>query len=226
MPCVAKKFEITRPDQGNDGIPDNDISISTRELAKMIKTAGIQFTELPDGEFDPLMAVGSGAGTIFGATGGVMEAALRTVADVLTGEDLKQIDYNEVRGTEPIKEATYDVAGMQVKVAVTSGLKNAAKILDKIRAGEADYHFVEIMCCPGGCVNGGGQPIQPGHVRNFTDLKALRAKALYEDDLGLPQRKSHDNPEIKAIYADYLGEPGSHLAHELLHTSYVKRNKY
>ena len=226
MPCIAKKFEITRPDQGNDGIPDNDISISTRELAKMIKTAGIQFTDLPDGEFDSLMGIGSGAGTIFGATGGVMEAALRTVADVLTGEDLKQIEYNEIRGTEPIKEATYDVAGMKVKVAVTSGLKNAAKILDKVRAGEADYQFIEIMCCPGGCVNGGGQPIQPGHVRNFVDLKALRAKALYEDDLGLPQRKSHDNPEIKQIYDDYLGEPGSHLAHELLHTSYVKREKY
>ena len=225
MPCVAKKFEITRPDQGNDGIPDNDISISTRELAKMIKTAGIQFTELPDGEFDPLMAVGSGAGTIFGATGGVMEAALRTVADVLTGEDLKQIDYNEVRGTDGIKEATYQVAGMDVKVAVCSGLKNAAKILDKVRAGEADYHFIEIMCCPGGCVNGGGQPIQPGHVRNFVDLKTLRAKALYQDDVNLPIRKSHENPEIKAIYADYLGEPGSHLAHELLHTSYVKRKK-
>ena len=226
MPCVAKKFEITRDDQGHDGMQDNDISISTRELAKMIKTAGIQFTDLPDGEFDSLMGIGSGAGTIFGATGGVMEAALRTVADVLTGEDLKQIDYKEVRGTDGIKEATYDVAGMQVKVAVASGLKNAAQILDKIRAGEADYQFIEIMCCPGGCVNGGGQPIQPGHVRNFVDLKALRAKALYQDDLGLPQRKSHDNPEIKQIYADYLGEPGSHLAHELLHTSYVKRNKY
>ena len=226
MPCVAKKFEITRDDQGRDGMQDNDISISTRELAKMIKTAGIQFTDLPDGEFDSLMGIGSGAGTIFGATGGVMEAALRTVADVLTGEDLKQIDYKEVRGTDGIKEATYDVAGMQVKVAVASGLKNAAQILDKIRAGEADYQFIEIMCCPGGCVNGGGQPIQPGHVRNFVDLKALRAKALYQDDLGLPQRNSHDNPEIKQIYADYLGEPGSHLAHELLHTSYVKRNKY
>ena len=192
----------------------------------MIKTAGIQFVDLPDEDFDPIMAIGSGAGTIFGATGGVMEAALRTVADVLTGEDLKQIDYNEVRGTEPIKEATYDIAGMQVKVAVTSGLKNAAKILDKVRAGEADYHFIEIMCCPGGCVNGGGQPIQPGHVRNFVDLKALRAKALYQDDLGLPQRKSHDNPEIKAIYEEYLGKPGSHLAHELLHTSYVERKKF
>ena len=226
MPCVAKKFEITRDDQGRDGMQDNDISISTRELAKMIKKAGIQFTSLPDGEFDSLMSVGSGAGTIFGATGGVMEAALRTVADVLTGEDLKQIEYKEVRGTDAIKEATYDIAGMKVKVAVTSGLKNAAKILDKVRAGEADYHFIEIMCCPGGCVNGGGQPIQPGHVRNFVDLKALRAKALYEDDLGLPQRKSHDNPEIKQIYAEYLGEPGSHKAHELLHTSYVTRKKY
>ena len=225
MPCVAKKFEITRDDQGRDGMQDNDISITTRELAKMIKTAGIQFTDLHDGEFDPIMGIGTGAGTIFGATGGVMEAALRTVADVLTGEDLKQIDYNEVRGTDGIKEATYEVAGMNVKVAVASGLKNAAVILDKIRAGEADYQFVEIMCCPGGCVNGGGQPIQPGHVRNFVDLKALRAKALYEDDLNLPYRKSHDNPEIKAIYADYLGEPGSHKAHELLHTSYVARKK-
>ncbi len=218
-------YPIKRDDQGRDGMQDNDISITTRELAKMIKRAGIQFTQLEDADFDPIMGIGTGAGTIFGATGGVMEAALRTVADKLTGEDLKQIDYNEVRGTDDIKEATYEVAGMKVKVAVASGLKNAAVILDKIRAGEADYQFVEIMCCPGGCVNGGGQPIQPGHVRNFTDLKALRAKALYEDDLNLPYRKSHDNPEIKAIYEEYLGEPGSHKAHELLHTSYVERKK-
>ena len=225
MPCIAKKFEIKRDDQGHDGMQDNDISISTRELAKMIKTAGIQFTELPDEDFDPMMAIGSGAGTIFGATGGVMEAALRTVADVLTGEDLKQIDYTEVRGTDDIKEATYEIAGKEVKVAVTSGLKNAAKLLDEIRAGKSPYQFIEIMCCPGGCVNGGGQPIQPGHVRNFTDLKALRAKALYEDDLSLEYRKSHDNPEIKAIYDEYLEKPGSHRAHELLHTSYVARGK-
>ncbi len=223
MPCVAKKFEIKRDDQGHDGMQDNDISISTRELAKMIKTAGIQFTELEDEDFDPIMSIGSGAGTIFGATGGVMEAALRTVSDVLTGEDLKQIDYNEVRGTDAIKEATYDINGMKVKVAVTSGLKNAAKLLDEIRAGKSEYQFIEVMCCPGGCVNGGGQPIQPGHVRNFTDLKGLRAKALYEDDLSLEYRKSHDNPEIKAIYDEYLEKPGSHKAHELLHTSYVKR---
>ncbi|MBQ0097896.1 MAG: [FeFe] hydrogenase, group A [Oscillospiraceae bacterium] len=226
MPCIAKKFEIKRDNQGHDGLADNDFSISTRELAKMIKTAGIQFTELPDEEFDPIMGIGTGAGTIFGATGGVMEAALRTVADILTGEDLKDIEYHDVRGMEDIKEATYDVAGMKVKVAVTSGLKNAAVLLDKIRKGEADYHFIEIMCCPGGCINGGGQPIQPAHVRNFTDVKGLRAKALYDDDLNLPYRKSHENPEIKAIYDEYLEKPGSHKAHELLHTSYVKREKY
>ena len=226
MPCIAKKFEIKRDDQGRDGMPDNDISISTRELAKMIKTAGIKFTELEDEDFDPIMGIGSGAGTIFGASGGVMEAALRTVADVLTGEDLKEIEYTDVRGMDDVKSHTYEIAGKTVKVAVTSGLKNAAKLLDEVRAGTSEYQFIEIMCCPGGCINGGGQPIQPGHVRNFTDIKGLRAKALYDDDLNLPYRKSHDNPEIKAIYDEYLEKPGSHLAHELLHTSYVKREKY
>ncbi len=226
MPCVAKKFEIKRDDQGHDGIADNDFVISTRELAKMIKAAGIQFTSLPDEDFDPIMGIGSGAGTIFGTTGGVMEAALRTVADVLTGEDLEAIEYTDVRGMDDIKEATYDVAGMQVKVAVTSGLKNAAKLLDKVKAGEADYQFIEVMCCPGGCINGGGQPIVDGHTRNFVDVKDLRAAALYEDDKNLTYRKSHKNPEITAIYEEYLGEPGSHKAHELLHTSYVKRDKY
>ncbi len=226
MPCVAKKFEIKRDDQGHDGILDNDFVISTRELAKMIKTAGLQFTDLPDEQFDPIMGIGSGAGTIFGATGGVMEAALRTVADILTGEDLEHIEYTDVRGMDDIKEATYDVAGMQVKVAVTSGLKNAAKLLDKVKAGEADYQFIEVMCCPGGCINGGGQPIVDGHTRNFVDVKGLRAAALYDDDKNLEYRKSHKNPEITAIYEDYLGEPGSHKAHELLHTSYVARPKY
>ncbi|MBQ8538460.1 MAG: iron hydrogenase small subunit [Ruminococcus sp.] len=226
MPCVAKKFEIKRDDQGHDGIADNDFVISTRELASMIKAAGLQFTSLPDEDFDPIMGIGSGAGTIFGTSGGVMEAALRTVADVLTGEDLEHIEYTEVRGMEDIKEATYDVAGMQVKVAVTSGLKNAAKLLDKVKAGEADYQFIEVMCCPGGCINGGGQPIVDGHTRNFVDVKGLRSAALYDDDKNLEYRKSHKNPEITAIYADYLGEPGSHKAHELLHTSYVKRPKY
>ena len=226
MPCVAKKFEIKRDDQGHDGIADNDFVISTRELASMIKKAGLQFTSLPDEDFDPIMGIGSGAGTIFGATGGVMEAALRTVADVLTGEDLESIEYTDVRGMDDIKEATYDVAGMQVKVAVTSGLKNAAKLLDKVKSGEADYQFIEVMCCPGGCINGGGQPIVDGHTRNFVDVKGLRAAALYDDDKNLTYRKSHQNPEIKAIYDDYLGEPGSHKAHELLHTSYVTRAKY
>ena len=226
MPCIAKKFEIKRDDQGHDGIADNDFVISTRELASMIKKAGLQFTSLPDEDFDPIMGIGSGAGTIFGATGGVMEAALRTVADVLTGEDLESIEYTDVRGMDDIKEATYDVAGMQVKVAVTSGLKNAAKLLDKVKSGEADYQFIEVMCCPGGCINGGGQPIVDGHTRNFVDVKGLRAAALYDDDKNLTYRKSHQNPEIKAIYDDYLGEPGSHKAHELLHTSYVKRAKY
>ncbi len=226
MPCVAKKFEIKRDDQGHDGIADNDFVISTRELAKMIKTAGLQFASLPDEDFDPIMGIGSGAGTIFGATGGVMEAALRTVADILTGEDLEEIEYTDVRGMDDIKEATYDVAGMQVKVAVTSGLKNAAKLLDKVKAGEADYQFIEVMCCPGGCINGGGQPIVDGHTRNFVDVKGLRAAALYDDDKNLTYRKSHQNPEITAIYDEYLGEPGSHKAHELLHTSYVKRPKY
>ena len=226
MPCVAKKFEIKRDDQGHDGLDDNDYVITTRELASMIKAAGLQFTDLPDEEFDPIMGIGSGAGTIFGTSGGVMEAALRTVADVLTGEDLEHIEYTDVRGMDDIKEATYDVAGMQVKVAVTSGLKNAAKLLDKVKSGEADYQFIEVMCCPGGCINGGGQPIVDGHTRNFVDVKGLRSAALYDDDKNLEYRKSHKNPEIKAIYDDYLGEPGSHKAHELLHTSYVKRPKY
>lgn len=226
MPCTAKKFEIGRDDQNAAGVPDVDIVLTTRELAKMIKASQIQFTKLPDSEFDPALGITTGAAAIFGATGGVMEAALRTAADTLTDQSLESIDYTEVRGTDGIKEATYKVAGMDVKVAVASGLTNAAKVLDKVRAGEADYQFIEIMCCPGGCVNGGGQPIQPASVRNFTDLKAERAKALYEEDKNLPLRKSHDSPIIKQVYEEFLEKPGSHRAHELLHTSYVKREKY
>ncbi len=226
MPCTAKKFEHKRDDEGRDGIQDVDIVITTRELADMIKRAGLQFTALPDEEYDPALGLFTGAAVIFGATGGVMEAALRSVADILTGEELEQIDYTEVRGTEPIKYATYNVAGMEVKVAVTSGLKNAAKLLDDIRAGKADYQFVEIMCCPGGCVNGGGQPIVPAEVRNYTDIRAERAKVLYAEDAGLPLRKSHESPVVKKLYEDYLGEPGGHKAHELLHTTYVERKKY
>lgn len=226
MPCTAKKFEAGREDQAAAGVPDVDVALTTRELARMIERAGLMFTELPDEEFDDPLGTSTGAGVIFGATGGVMEAALRTAVETLTGEELQSLEFNEVRGTEGIKEAEYMVAGMNVKVAVASGLANARKLLDDVKAGRASYHFIEIMACPGGCVNGGGQPTQPASVRNFTDLKALRAAALYEEDRNLPLRKSHDNPVIKELYDNYLGKPGSHKAHEILHTTYVKRGLY
>lgn len=224
MPCTAKKFEIGRDDQNAAGLPDVDISLTTRELAKMIKQAGIAFTALPKESFDDPLGESTGASVIFGATGGVMEAALRTVVETLTGEELASADFKEVRGTKGVKEATYNVAGMDVNVAVASGLNNARTLLNKVRSGEANYHFIEIMACPGGCVNGGGQPIQPGMVRNFTDIKTLRAKALYDQDAQMPLRKSHENPSIKKLYEEYLGEPGGHKAHETLHTTYVKRS--
>ena len=225
MPCTAKKFEIGRDDQAAAGVPDTDVAITTRELARMIKRAGINFTSLPDEEFDSPMGLGSGAGTIFGATGGVMEAALRTAVYWLTGSNPEKVEFEEVRGTAGIKEATYNVAGVEVKVAVCSGTANAKKLLNMVKSGEKDYTFIEIMGCPGGCVNGGGQPTQPASVRNFVDLKALRAAALYEDDKNLPVRLSHENEDIKTIYKEYFGEPGSHKAHEYLHTSYVARPK-
>ena len=223
MPCTAKKFECGREDQSAAGVPDVDFALTTRELGKMIDKAGIRFNDLPDEEFDNPLGMYSGAGLIFGATGGVMEAALRTAVEELTGEELKALDFEAVRGTEGIKEATYNVNGLDVNVAVVSGLANANKLLRDIREGKKNYHFIEIMACPGGCVNGGGQPYQPASVRNFVDLKALRAKALYDSDKAMALRKSHENPAIKALYAEYLGEPGSHKAHELLHTTYVKR---
>ncbi len=226
MPCTAKKFEIGREDESASGYADIDVSITTVELANMIKRAGIQFDALPDEEFDPVFGLGTGAGHIFGATGGVMEAALRTVYEVVTGENSPSIDYTEVRGTDDIKEATYDIGGMKVNVAVTSGLANAAKLLDAVKSGEKNYHFIEVMCCPGGCVNGGGQPDQPGYVRNFQDLRALRAKALYQEDEASTFRKSHENPVVKELYDTFLEKPGSHKAHEILHTTYVKRDRY
>lgn len=225
MPCTAKKFEIGRDGQDAAGVPDTDVAITTRELARMIKRAGLNFVNLPDGEFDSPMGLGSGAGTIFGATGGVMEAALRTAVAVLTGKNPEKLEFNEVRGTEGIKEATYNVAGTEVKVAVASGTANAKKVLDMVKSGEKDYTFIEIMGCPGGCVNGGGQPYQPASVRNFVDLKALRAGALYKDDENLPVRLSHENEDIKRIYAEYFEKPGSHKAHHALHTHYVARPK-
>ena len=226
MPCTAKKFESKRPELGRDGMPDVDIALTTRELAAMIRKAGIQFNELPDEKCDPAFGIASGAGHIFGATGGVMEAALRTVYEVVTGKPCEPIEFTAVRGTEDIKEAEYDLAGTKVKVAVTSGLANAAKLLDMVRAGEKDYTFIEVMCCPGGCVNGGGQPHQPGYVHNFVDLRAERAKALYSEDAAMTLRKSHENPEVKELYDTYLGEPNSHKAHELLHTTYTERSVY
>ena len=224
MPCTAKKFEIGRDDQDAAGVPDVDIALTTRELARMIKKAGIMFNQLPEETFDDPLGESTGAGVIFGATGGVMEAALRTAVEVLTGETLENPEFKEVRGTEGIKEASYDVAGMTVKVAVASGLGNARKLLEKVKSGEADYHFIEIMGCPGGCVNGGGQPQVRGSVRNFTDVRGIRAKALYDEDEAKVIRKSHENPSIKKVYEEFFGEPGSHKAHEVLHTSYVKRS--
>ena len=226
MPCTAKKFEVSREELSENGLPDIDISLTTRELAAMIRKAGLMFTNLPDEEFDPFLGIASGAGHIFGATGGVMEAALRTVYEVYTGKPCNPVEFHEVRGTQAIKEAEYDLAGTKVRVAVTSGLSNAAKLLDSVKNGEANYDFIEVMACPGGCVNGGGQPHQPGEVRNFTDLRADRAKALYSEDAAMTLRKSHENPIMKDLYDNYLGEPGGHKAHELLHTSYTRRNVY
>lgn len=226
MPCTAKKFETKRDDQAASGYPDVDYSLTTRELGRMIESAGIYFRHLPDEEFDNPLGDSTGAAVIFGATGGVMEAALRTAVEKLSSEELKSLDFTEVRGTDGIKEASYTVNGMEVKVCVVSGLANANTIMEKVKNGTADYHFIEIMGCPGGCVNGGGQPIQHAVVRNFVDLRARRAAALYEADKDMPLRKSHESEAVKRLYAEFLGEPGSHKAHEVLHTSYVARPKY
>ena len=226
MPCVAKKFECGREEMEVDGNRDVDIVISTRELARMIKTAGIEFDALSDVKFDVPFEEATGAGVIFGATGGVMEAALRTVADVLTGEDSDKIEYHEVRGIEGIKEANVKIGDLEVKAAVAHGLGNARKLLNSIREGKANYDFIEIMACPGGCVTGGGQPIVPARVQMVTNVKAERAKAIYSEDERSNLRKSHKNPDIIKLYDEYLEKPGSHKAHELLHTHYVARPKF
>ncbi len=226
MPCTAKKFETKRDDQNASGYPDVDVALTTRELARMIETAGIFFPHLPDETFDQPFGESTGASTIFGATGGVMEAALRTAVEKLTGETLEDVDFTEVRGMEGVKEAEYDVAGKKIKVAIASGTKNAKVLMDQIKAGTSEYLFIEIMGCPGGCINGGGQPIQHAVVRNFVDLKARRAEALYTADRNNAVRKSHENEAVKTLYTEYLGKPGSHKAHDILHTSYVARKKY
>lgn len=225
MPCTAKKFEIGREDQSASGYPDVDIAITTRELARMIERAGLKFTSLPDEEFDSPLGEDTGAAVIFGATGGVMEAALRTANDWLTGKDNLDIDFTAVRGTDSIKEASVDIAGMTVKVAVASGGNAANEIMKKVRSGEADWTFIEIMGCPGGCVNGGGQPIQPQYVRDTVDLKAVRAKALYDQDAAMTLRKSHESPVVKALYSEWYDGFGGHKAHHDLHTSYVARKR-
>ncbi len=226
MPCTAKKFEAAREELAATGYPDVDEVITTRELAHMIKEAGIDFNMLPDEDFDDLLGESTGAGVIFGATGGVMEAALRTAYNLITGDELDNVDFDAVRGTEGIKEATVKVGDLDVSVAVAHGTGNASKLLDMIKSGEKNYTFIEVMGCPGGCVTGGGQPIVSAQTKLTCDPKVERAKALYGEDAGKAKRKSHENEQVKKLYADYLGTPNSHKAHELLHTHYIKREKY
>ena len=226
MPCIAKKFERTRDGMKSAGYDDVDAVITTRELARMIKQAHIDFVNLEDSEFDAPMGEATGAGAIFGTTGGVMEAALRTVQEKLTGNHFEKLEYEQIRGMEGIKRAKVDMNGTEVKVVVASGLKNAQTIMEEIKSGKADYQFVEIMACPGGCIMGGGQPIRTSKERANIDIKGKRASALYSIDEKSTIRKSHENPVLQKIYKEYLGEPGGHRAHELLHTSYVKRDKY
>ena len=226
MPCTAKKFEANRPELGHDGMADVDYVLTTRELARMIKEAGIDFVNLPDEDFDSLMGESTGAAVIFGATGGVMEAALRTAYEVITGKTLEDVNFTAVRGMEGIKEATVKIGDLDVNVAVASSTGKASELLEMVKKGEKNYTFIEIMGCPGGCVNGGGQPIVSSQIRNWTDIRPLRAKALYDEDASKKLRKSHENPEIKQIYEEYLGKPNGHKSHELLHTTYEKRELY
>ena len=226
MPCIAKKFERQRDEMKNDELDNVDAVITTRELARMIKQANIEFTELEDSEFDSPMGEATGAGAIFGTTGGVMEAALRTAYEWVTGKELKEVNFEAVRGEEGIKKATVKVGDKDVTVCVAHGLGNARKVMDEIKQGKADYQFVEIMACPGGCIMGGGQPIKKSKIRSNVDVRKLRADCLYTIDEKSTIRKSHENPVMKTLYSEFLEKPGSHKAHELLHTTYQKREKY
>lgn len=225
IPCTAKKFEATRPELRTFDFDDVDVALTTRELAKMIKGAGIKLEDMDDEDYDAPFNKATGGGAIFGATGGVLEAALRTAARMLDGS-FKKIEFTEVRGPQEVREAKYSVAGVEVKVAVTSGLGNARKLIEKIKKGEADYQMVEIMACPGGCINGGGQPVQSDSVRNYVDLKAIRSKALYDYDKQCKYRCSDESPIIKTIYDEFFDAPGKPRAHKLLHTKYVNRGNH
>ena len=226
MPCVAKKFEVNRDEMNVKGIKDVDYVLTTREIARMIKQAGIDFANLENSTFDAPMEEATGAAAIFGTTGGVMEAALRTAVEKITGENLANVNFKNVRGKEGIKRTIVKVGDMELKAVVAHGLGNAQIIMDEIKDGKADYQFVEIMACPGGCVMGGGQPIHSSKERAKTDIRKLRADCLYDIDEKATIRKSHENPVVKKIYEEYLGETGGNRAHELLHTKYVKRKKY
>ncbi|MEW6032437.1 MAG: NADH-dependent [FeFe] hydrogenase, group A6 [Bacillota bacterium] len=221
MPCTAKKFECERPEMRDSGHKDVDAVLTTRELGRMFKEAGIDFERLPEEDYDDPLGVSTGAAVIFGATGGVMEAALRTAYEVTTGETLKDVNFTAVRGLDGVKEASVNLKGTEIRVAVAHGLANARKVLDRVRAGDSGWHFIEIMCCPGGCIGGGGQPIP-------TDLEVRRRRieGIYAADERMVIRKSHENPAIKAIYAEFLGKPLGHKSHELLHTTYTPRGRY
>ncbi len=223
MPCTSKKFEASRSEHTTSGGRDIDVSLTTRELARMIKQAGIDFVNLPDEQFDTPFGEATGAGVIFGTTGGVMEAAIRTVYEILEKKPLDDLDVKAVRGLDGVKEATLKIAGKDVKVAIVHGTKNAKTILEKIKNGEK-YDFIEIMACPGGCIHGGGQPIVDARVRADVDVKAKRAEALYSEDRNAKMRKSHENPVITKLYEEFFGEPCGHKSHELLHTHYVDRS--
>ncbi|MBA1335146.1 MAG: Periplasmic [FeFe] hydrogenase large subunit [Firmicutes bacterium] len=225
MPCTAKKFEAKRPELNATGYPDVDVVLTTRELARMIKEAGVDFAKLENESFDNILGDSTGAAVIFGATGGVMEAALRTVYEVVTGKTLEKVDFEEVRGLEGIKAAVIPVGEINVKVAVAHGTGNARKLMEKVVSGEEQYHFIEVMGCPGGCVTGGGQPIVSASDKMDFDPRELRARAIYEEDKDMPLRKSHENPMVKLVYEEYLGKANSHRAHELLHTHYVRRER-
>lgn len=220
MPCTAKKFEAARPEMNSSGYRDVDLVLTTRELGRLFRMTGLDFSKIAPGKFDSWMGAYTGAAVIFGATGGVMEAALRTVYEVVTGNELKDVNFTFARGMEGIKEAEIDLNGLKVRVAIAHGLANARKVMDQVRAGESPYHFIEIMACPGGCIGGGGQPITKSNAK-----RAERIEGIYKEDAGLPLRKSHENPEVKQIYEEFLHEPLGHKSHELLHTHYHDKNK-